>query len=445
MTGVHVGAGAGFVAYLMMVRLDAVNGTLRDRFVDETVVWYLIAFAGFVLALWGNERRPVSLRWLWLIAIVFRLLLLFTTPTLSDDVYRYLWDGHVATEGVNPYTYSLDAPELDRYEIPARALANQPELGTPYLPATQAVFAASALLFPSEPLTMQVVMLAFELLAALALARLLRRVRVPDHRLMIYLWNPLVVVEVAHGAHLDALMAMLAVLAFVYAGRNASPVALALGTLTRPLPALLLPVLWWRWGWRQRGLYAGIVVAALVPFGLTAGWGLGRKSTGTGLFGSIRTFSSEFRFNGGIFDFVEGLFTDATARAVAIAAMLLIVAIVWRQAAQVADELAALRLAFVPLAAFVLLSPVVHPWYLLIVVAFLPFLTPTEDEPKTRWLLAAPWLYLSAAISLSYLTYRDPLQFAELDWVRAVEWLPTLALLALSTTALASLTRTVRK
>ena len=135
--GLVVSVALGLVAYGGMLSLDARSGTLRDRFTSQTIGWYLLAFAGFALALWWNERHPIDRRWLWAVPIVFRILLLATTPTLSDDVHRYLWDGHVATEGVNPYSHAIDAPELDEYEIPARALANHPSLGTPYLPAAQ--------------------------------------------------------------------------------------------------------------------------------------------------------------------------------------------------------------------------------------------------------------------------------------------------------------------
>ena len=90
-----------------------------------------------MLAVWWQERRGFSWRWLWIAPIVFRALLLLTTPTLSDDVYRYLWDGHLTTEGVNPYANPIEDPVLDPYEIEARKLANNPEYATPYLPAAQ--------------------------------------------------------------------------------------------------------------------------------------------------------------------------------------------------------------------------------------------------------------------------------------------------------------------
>ena len=285
----------GLVAYLGLARLDLTSGTLRADSTVETIWWYLLAFAAFVVAIWQNERIPFDPRWIWGIAILFRLVMFTTDPTLSDDVYRYLWDGHVTTQGVSPYSYSIDAPELDHISIPARDLANNPNLSSPYLPVGQAVFAGSALVLPSEPWTMQFVMLIFELMTAVVLSRLLRLTAIPRHRILLYLWNPLVIVEIAHGAHIDALMVMLtmaAILATLGHGPRSvwwlAPVALGAATLTRPIPLLLAPILWLLWQRRQRAAYIAICVGALVPFGLLSGWGLERDPSGTGLFGSAR-------------------------------------------------------------------------------------------------------------------------------------------------------------
>src|SRR5690242_17050964 len=45
-------------------------------------------------------------------AVVFRLSILFAPPYLSDDIYRYVWDGRVQAAGINPYRYIPAAPEL---------------------------------------------------------------------------------------------------------------------------------------------------------------------------------------------------------------------------------------------------------------------------------------------------------------------------------------------
>jgi hypothetical protein len=59
-------------------------------------------------------------------------------------------------------------------------------------------------------------------------------------------------------------------------------------------------------------------------------------------------------------------------------------------------------------------------------------------KTAVHWLLAAPWLYLSGAIALSYLTYINPLDFREFEQIRQVEWLPVLFLLGMAGLAAAA-------
>ncbi len=86
--------------------------------------------------------------------------------------------------------------------------------------------------------------------------------------------------------------------------------------------------------------------------------------------------------------------------------------------------------------AYILLTPTFHPWYLLILLAFLPFLPPAAGESRRWWLAVLPWLWLSGTAVFSYLAYFDPQVFLERPWVRALQWLPALLLLIVAAAAL---------
>ena len=433
------------------------------------------------------------------LAILFRATLLFTTPpTLSDDVYRYIWDGRLTNAGVNPYAYAVESPLLDRFDHPVdrplerpptaaqevrrsqRALVNNSWMASPYLPAAQVLFAAVYRLAPDSPLAFQVAAVLFDLLTGWLVTDLLRRLGLPRARALIYLWNPLVVVEFAHGAHVDALMIclmMAALWSLVVARRRETPpttfsvVALAAATLTKGLPALLLPVVARRWGWRRTIVYAGLIIAVCLPFALGAGWGLTGPLDGEGLFGALRIYASRWNYNGGIYHWLEvglsGYWTpgavppevsasgDASyswaARLIVAVILGLVLIAVWRRGGQCDDGLTLLRLATVPLAAYLLLTTTVHPWYVTLIIPLLPFLlakkggSTTIDRPLERpptapqaprtgvgRRLLLPWLYFSAAVSLSYLTYLDPANLREYDLVRLVEYVPLYLLLVWS-------------
>jgi len=204
------------------------------------------------------------------------------------------------------------------------------------------------------------------------------------------------------------------------------------------LPILILPIIFWRWTWRQRIIYGLLALGLLVPFGVQAGWGLSGDLDGTGLFGALRIYSSQWNFNSGLFHWLEVFLVKQQAAdpvglakmIIAIVMMGVLTAVFLLARTYKNDVTAMLRLTAVPFIAYILLTPTLHPWYILILLALLPFLPPTASESGQRWWLAAPWLYLSGALIFSYLTYRDPLNFGELEWVRQLEWLPTLGLWA---------------
>ncbi|MCO5191523.1 MAG: hypothetical protein M9918_25440 [Anaerolineae bacterium] len=447
--GFFILVGISIIAYAGLVRLDWQFGTLRAQAVPQTIGWYLLAFFAFVGTLFWAERHSLSMKWVWAAAILFRLLLLLTTPTLSDDIYRYLWDGHVANNGVSPYAYAIDSAELDFLDIPIRAQANNTWMASPYLPAAQVVFATIALLFPLQPLFLQIAMVAFDLHSGVMIAKLLVLAALPARRLLIYLWNPLVIVEVAHGAHIDAWMVLLTLLAvwltfkseLTNAKRSrwaqaSAPMALALATLTKILPVLTLPVLFWRWSWRQWLIYGTAVVALLLPAGIRAGWGLSGELDGTGVFGALRIYGGRWKFNSGIVFWLEQFLQKQgvtaallVSKVIVAVLMVAVLLIVWRAARRRTGFRPSLRLMSLPFMAYILLTPTVHPWYTIIVIAFLPFVAPADGEHRRLWLLVLPWLYLSGALIFSYLAYLNPQQYGELEWVRQLEWLPVFALL----------------
>jgi hypothetical protein len=440
------------------VVLERTFGTLRGEATDYTIALYLLAFAAYLAALvWLERGGTWSAAWAWGTGIGARFMLLWTTPSLSDDVYRTIWDGHVAVRGLSPYAYPVDDPILDFLSIPERGLVNHAWMASPYLPAAQLLFFLAALIGRS-PMLLQGLMVLIDLGAALVIARLLKLAALPARRLLLYLWSPLVIVEVAHGAHVDAWMILLTLLAVQASLKRQTsegqsvlaPLFLALATLTKLIPALLAPVLFWRWSWLQRLLYPLLVLLGLLPFGLGAGWGLSQELSGRGLFGAILIYSSRWKFNSGLFYALEQMLGGGDSIAATIGAKILVgflLAAVLLLALVLArrhrGSRATLRLAALPFMAYLLLTPTFHPWYLLIVLAFVPFLPPAAGEDRRWWLAALPWIYLSGTAIFSYLAYSDPAQVFERLWVRLLQWLPIILLLAVA--AASAMKRKIRR
>jgi len=77
-------------------------------------------------------------------AVVFRLTLLLRPPDLSEDVWRYLWDGRVARAGISPWAYAPDDPAVAKIAPLVRKQVAHREIRTVYPPAAQAVFRLAA-------------------------------------------------------------------------------------------------------------------------------------------------------------------------------------------------------------------------------------------------------------------------------------------------------------
>jgi hypothetical protein len=431
----------------------ALLGNLQAQTIPFLIL-YGLACVGYGVAVLALHRRirPKALPIIVGLAALYRLALLLTTPpTLSSDVYRYIWDGRLANSGVNPYAQAVDSPLLDRYDSPQRELVNNEWMASPYLPAAQALFAVVYRLAPDSPLAFQVSAVLCDLLTGWMVIDLLRRLGLPRERSLVYLWHPLVILEFAHGGHVDAWMIGLTVAALwaLVASRSRllSTLALAAATLTKGLPALLLPVVARRWRWPYVLVYLALIVFAILPFALDAGWGLSIPPNGEGLFGALLVYSAYWNYNSGLYHWLEVLLSGYPtpgpvpqevvgwlpvylAKVVMALGMGGVMVLVWRKSREVESPLALLRLAIVPLAAYLVLATTVHPWYVTWIVPLLVFLLPRLGTSDTASRFLWPLLYLSLVVPLSYLTYLDPAQPREVALVRIVEYGPFLLLLA---------------
>jgi hypothetical protein len=176
---------------------------------------YLGAAALWGALLWARARgaAPLTLPQVLGGALAFRLLLLASAPFFSDDIWRYLWDGHVQLHGINPYQYAPADPALAALRHATWAQINHPEVPTIYPPVAQGVFALAQAL-GGGPLMMRLCVVAAELAMLPAVWRLTAPqspeapAQAHERRATValwLLWSPLMIVEFAGSGHLDAL------------------------------------------------------------------------------------------------------------------------------------------------------------------------------------------------------------------------------------------------
>lgn len=245
--------------------------------VDRTEFWslflaFLAAFSGYLLLVYRRNFR--YLKGMIALGVVLRVGLVFAFPLLSDDVYRFIWDGHLVAAGVNPFAelpaYYLEAgnvvggltPELfDRL--------NSPEYYTIYPPVAQGVFTVAVWLSPGSWYGAAVVMKLFLLGCELGSLWIMYRlfgagaqvqgtVNAPGatvaeqppgarpSRLLYYWLNPLVLVEIMGNLHFEGAMVFFLLLTYYLLQRSkwvAAGMAMAASVASKLLPLMLLPLL----------------------------------------------------------------------------------------------------------------------------------------------------------------------------------------------------------
>lgn len=344
--------------------------------------WCLFGAAALCYCLairWSGDLKVTTI---FAAGILFRVVLLPADPTLSDDVYRYVWDGRVQAAGVNPYRYAPadDALSHLRDDV-VHPRVNHPGVPTIYPPAAQLLFGAVARVWPSV-FAMKIVVVGFDLLCAWFLVGLLRRFSQRPGQVLIYLWNPLLVVEGAGMGHVDVAAAALMMAALLYLhvdgfGRSAS--ALALSFLTKLFAGCLLPVIW-RWTawahlpeptWRSR-LVALVDPRRVWPVGVFMGvsalltWNY--ADAGRGMLVGLTTYARHWEFNSPVYDGLRWVMDDDTARQVIVSVFGAIVIVL-----TFARRVPPVQAGYFLTGAFLLLTPTLHPWYALWILPFLAF------------------------------------------------------------------------
>jgi hypothetical protein len=293
------------------------------------------------------------------VAALLRLLFLPAAPTLSEDVYRYLWDGRLVTRGVNPYAHAPSDPALEPHRDPLLERLNHAHVPTIYPPAAQLLFASVAAV-RVDPAAFKAALLVAEAALVAALLLLLRGRGLAPERILLYAWNPLVVVEGYGSAHLDVALAafLLVSLALLERGRRApAGIAWALAVFIKYTPLLLFPWLARRRAWGVLLLGALTMAVLALPF----------AGAGSALVTGLAAYARHWEFNGSLYPVLAAL-TGSGERARWILAGALAaatLAVSWR-ARSASGAAAAL------LACALVLSPTVFPWYLVPIVALLP-------------------------------------------------------------------------
>ena len=387
------------------------------NFLFQFVLLNIIYFIALYLVFKKIERFAPSrllLPVLFLFGILFRLCLIPTTPVLSSDAYRYVWDGRVQARGINPYLHPPASESLSALRDKAiYPHINRRDFPTVYPAGAQIFFIVAYKIAGDSLYRLKGVIVFFDVLTMVVLIALLRTYGLHETRFIVYAWNPLAIFEIAGNGHLEGFAVFLVVLAFfLYATdrRTLGVVSLAYASCTKIYPALLLPVLIDR-GERMKRLliFFSCILVLYLPY-----FSAEKKILG---FLPIYLKSPYESFNVGLryllMGMLPGLDYDLLTKLLVL--ILFSVAIVFFFRHKGREEV--LKYTYILISLQLILMPVaLHPWYMLWLLPFLAF------YPVPAWLL------FSCTVGFSYLKYVSPKGIMP-HWVLYLEFIPLIILL----------------
>lgn len=396
------------VAHAVFVLLFMALNLLFDR--NEFYSYlplYIGLFVSYVAIFKFSKKQVINSI---LLAFLLRITCVVIFPTFSEDFYRFHWDGLLVSEGHSPYEMTpreiLDGDlKLEGINETLFNELNSPDYYSVYPPLAQLIFSVGAWLFPIDLLysmiSFKLILLLFEMGSVFFLIKILQYYELKSSLSLLYIWNPLILLEGAVNMHLEYI-AVCFILLFIWAWLKnrfgLAGISLALGVLIKLLPLIFFPLILIKTGWKK-GLilllsFAFCISAFHLPFLI-----LGNVSA---IMDSIKLYFNVFEFNGSLYyiaSWVGMKFVGYNAIAVIGPAMAIIAGISiliyswFKRKANIVESM--LWISFI----YLIFATTVHPWYIVPLIAL---------GLIRQYLFPFVW---SLLIFLSYSAYQsDPVQ-----------------------------------
>ena len=392
-----------------------------DRY--QTVPLFAVYGLLFAVYMWlAGKYQESQFKTLFIWALLFRISLLFGIPNLSDDVFRFIWDGRLLAQGINPFAHLPKEylelgfpPGLDQ-ELYQKL--NSADYYTVYPPVGQFTFWLSALAFPDSILGSTILMKLLVLIAEVGnlilIPKLLAAHKLPRKNLFIYALNPLIVIELTGNLHAEGMMLFFILLSLFFLLRKKSAFAAigyGLSVATKLMPVIYLPLFLKRDKFRRVLLFYFLVSVSIVICFTP----LLSKDLIDGMGSSFSLYFQKFEFNASIYYlvreigyWVKGYNIIATSgkymAAFATIGILIYVLLESRTKNNFLES--SMWILFI----YLLFATTLHPWYVVTLVGFSIF---------SSYRFPVIW---SLTIFLTYAGYSST-GFSENLWLVALEYL----------------------
>ena len=356
----------------------------QDEF-QNIFINFSICFLAFAYLI--HNRNQISLKWLIAFGVVLRVFVIFLFPNLSDDIYRFFWDGELWMRGVHPFDFTpsqliANGANTDGIKE-VFPLLNSKEYYTIYPPVLQFIFIIAAGIGKSVTGTaaiMNLIYVAVDILALLGLVKLLDEFEMDRSLSMLYFLNPLIITELIGNIHAEVLMVCFLIWMSYFLCKAKywqAGILYGLSIASKILPFLIGPLLLFylvkKKGWL--GFFATASMVVLVSFSVML-----YGSDISHLMDSIDLYFRSFEFNASLYYIgrwwgyskVGYNMIGSIGPMLAIISLLLILA---KSFTIFKKPDSKSLLAIIPLLflIYLIFSTTIHPWYLAVPIAFAVF------------------------------------------------------------------------
>lgn len=380
-----------FIIYVIMSRLPDLRLSVPEWVGGCALITILLASGWYC----GQKGSAVwSSGFIISMGAIFRVLFLMRPLELSDDIYRYVFDGRMLLSGHNPYQAApLDTLSTHPSLSGLVSLINHADLPTIYPPAAQFVFAAGA--FLGGVFGMKLFLVVLDLFSCVLMARILHQFGRPQSCLILYAWHPLPVVEIAGSGHIDSAVIFFTFMSLFFLMRStfttggfkikwhslsgwAAGFFLAAAVLTKWLPLIFLPgVALLSCSGNRRTVVYGFLLGGFVM--MTVFWPEVQNG-----FHTLSVYAANWEFSGFSFRMLRtGLESGGAARLILAAVFGLTTGVSYfrcfravggfQQEKTTGNGLLIFQTVYGVVMVFLVLTPTLHPWYALYLAALLPF------------------------------------------------------------------------
>ncbi|WP_417859948.1 mannosyltransferase [Winogradskyella sediminis] len=379
-------------------------------------------------------KRQLDFRLLVVFSVVVRILFLSATPNLSQDFYRFIWDGRMIMEGFNPYLYTPDSFILNGKFPIAQAQTLYNGMGalsashfTNYPPINQLCFTIAAF-FSSKSILGAVIVMRLLIIAADIGAiyfgkKLLKALNMPVHRIFWYALNPFIIIELTGNLHFEGVMIFFFIWSLYLLQINKwkwAAFILACSVSVKLIPLMLLPLFY---NYFKRADTSKISYSKLIMFYTVIGLSLIAFFLPFFSMEFIDNYSKtvglwfgNFEFNASIYYLARAIGYSITGyneiaiigKVLPIIAILIILSFSFiKKHMQLPQLITSMLLV---LTCYLFLSTTVHPWYIATLIICGIF---------TNYKFPLVW---SLVIILSYLAYTNASNTENL-WIISLEYI----------------------